>query len=76
MEDDEAGAKIEDFTDLDEEFKESQKEKWQQELPQNEQRRNDLMPGHEKTQKISHKLQRLRACQTKCCGVRKHEQVG
>ena len=50
---------IEEFTDLDEDFKESQKAKWQQELSQNEHRRKDLLPEREKMHKLSQQLQRL-----------------
>ena len=36
------------------------KEKWQQELQDIEQRRNDLLPEHQQTQKRSQKLQSLK----------------
>ena len=45
--------KIEEFTDLDEGVTESHQDKWHQELLQSEQRRNDLLPEHEKMQEMS-----------------------
>ena len=47
---------MEEIENLDEAFVEGQKEKWQQELLQIEQRRNDLSE-HEKVQKMSQRLQ-------------------
>ena len=44
---------------IDEANKKVLKGSWQKELAQIEQRREDLLPGHEKMQKMSHTLQSL-----------------
>ena len=64
--DHEAVAKVEDITALDDDFVESQKEKWQQVLLQIEQRRNDLLLEHEKMQKMSQKIQSLQVFNSYC----------
>ena len=51
--------KIEDITDLDEDFVERQNPRWQQDLQRIEQRRNDLLSEHEQMQKMSLMLQSL-----------------
>ena len=43
--------KIEDFNNMDEGFMKGQKDKWQRELTQIEQRETDLLPEHEHDQK-------------------------
>ena len=44
---------------MDEDFTVNQKEEWQQERGHIEQRRSDMLPDHEKTQKMYQKLQSL-----------------
>ena len=58
--------KINEFKDVPQEMQELLKEKWQQELQDIEQRRNDFMPQHQKTQKRSHKLQRVQDRKKQC----------
>ena len=50
---------IQKFTDMDTLLLEGQKERWQQELQEIEQKRNDLLPEHQKMQKRSQKLHSL-----------------
>ena len=47
---------IQKFTDMDTLLLEGQKERWQQELQEIEQKRNDLLSEHQKMQKRSQKL--------------------
>ena len=51
--------KIEDFRNMDEDFKKGQNDKLQKELTQIEQRSSDLLPLHEQMPKRSQKLQIL-----------------
>ena len=63
-------AKLRSFKDLDEDFKESLKEKWQQELLRIEQRWSDWFPEKEKMQKMSQKLLSLQEKVLQCNGTR------
>ena len=58
--------KIDEFTDMPRNVGDMLKEKWQQELQDIEQRRNDLLPEHQKTQKRSQKLQSLQDGKKQC----------
>ena len=58
--------KIDEFADTLRNVVDEQKEKWRQELQDIEQRRNDLLPEHLKTQKRSLKLQCLQDRQKQC----------
>ena len=51
--------KIDDVTDPPQDFVDERKEMWWQELQQLEHRRNDLLPEHQKKEKLSKKLQSL-----------------
>ena len=57
---------IEKFTDMNKHIVEGPKEKWQQELQDIEQRRNDLLPEHQQMQKRSQKLQSLQDTKKQC----------
>ena len=48
---------IQKFTDVDQMFWVSQKEKWKKKLLEIEEKRNELLPEHQKVQKRSRKMQ-------------------
>ena len=63
--------KIEQFKDVVEDFAEKPKEKLQQELVHIEQRRNDLLPEHEKMQQRSQKVQGVLDKLLQCRNIRR-----
>ena len=63
--------KIEDFKNMDEDFKKGQKEKWQKEFARIEQRRTDLLLEHENIQKMSEKSER--SLENRSTQNRKHQ---
>ena len=50
---------IEKFTDMDQMFPDSQKERWKEKLLKIEENRNELLPEHQRMQKKSQKMQSL-----------------
>ena len=49
----------EKFTDMDQMFRDSQKEKWKEMLLEIEEKRNELLPEHQRMQKRSQKMQSI-----------------
>ena len=58
--------KIDVSTDMLVKVVDEHKEKWRQELQDIEQRRNDLLPEHQKMQKLSQKLQSVQDKKKQC----------
>ena len=62
----ETAREIEKFPDMDQMFWDGQREKWKEELQEIEQKRNELLPEHQRMQKRSQKMQSLKDKKKNC----------